>query len=137
MQIILEDDHLNGSEAIYTFLSPSSDHLKQSLPSPKKSKFSLSTLFKTEAVKTTEQSLKSSSDPFWGLQRDDEDISTYLEGVPAGDNKLLADLDSKDSIAEPLYALMGEIFDMGGVFKWVRKSLISFVQITYGRTINR
>lgn len=36
-----------------------------------------------------------------------------------------------------MYALMGEIFDMGGVFKWLRKSLISFVQITYGRTINR
>lgn len=32
---------------------------------------------------------------------------------------------------------MGEIFDMGGVFKWLRRSLISFVQITYGRTINR
>ena len=32
---------------------------------------------------------------------------------------------------------MGEIFDMGGVFKWIRKSLISFVQITYGHTINR
>ncbi|XP_073833458.1 sorting nexin snazarus [Musca autumnalis] len=138
INMILEDDHLNGSEAIYTFLSPSSDHLKQSLPSPKKSKFSLSTLFKTETVKSSDSSSKSSStDPFWGLQRDDEDISTYLEGVPAGDNKLLADLDSKDSIAEPLYALMGEIFDMGGVFKWLRKSLISFVQITYGRTINR
>lgn len=45
--------------------------------------------------------------------------------------------DGKDSIAEPLYALMGEIFEMDGVFKWVRKSMISFVQITYGRTINR
>ncbi|XP_013099681.2 sorting nexin-25 [Stomoxys calcitrans] len=136
INLILEDDHLNGSEAIYTFLSPSSDHLKQSLPSPKKSKFSLSTLFKTETGKSSESSSKA-SDPFWGLQRDDEDISTYLEGVPTGDNKLMADLDSKDSIAEPLYALMGEIFDMGGVFKWLRKSLISFVQITYGRTINR
>ncbi|KNC28406.1 hypothetical protein FF38_02115 [Lucilia cuprina] len=136
LNIILEDDHLNGSEAIYTFLSPSSDHLKQTLPSPKKSKFSLSTLFKTEPVKATDVSGKS-SDPFWGLQRDDEDISNYLEGDTANDNKLLADLDNKDSIAEPLYALMGEIFDMGGVFKWLRKSIISFVQITYGRTINR
>lgn len=32
---------------------------------------------------------------------------------------------------------MGEVFDMRGVFKWLRKTLISFVQITYGRTINR
>ncbi|EDX17365.1 sorting nexin-25 [Drosophila simulans] len=136
LNFILEDDHLNGSEAIYTFLSPSSDHLKQSLPSPKKSKFSLSTLFRSDAGKAHEAS--KATDPFWGLQRDDEDISTYLDGESGGDAKMLAaDLDSKDSIAEPMYALMGEIFDMGGVFKWLRKSLISFVQITYGRTINR
>lgn len=48
-----------------------------------------------------------------------------------------SDPDGKDSIAEPLYALMGEVFEMGGVLKWFRRSLISFVQITYGRTINR
>ncbi|KAH8419710.1 hypothetical protein KR009_001371 [Drosophila setifemur] len=137
LQFILEDDHLNGSEAIYTFLSPSSDHLKQSLPSPKKSKFSLATLFKSDGGKTSHETSRT-TDPFWGLQRDDEDISTYLDGESGGEAKLLAaDLDSKDSIAEPMYALMGEIFDMGGVFKWLRKSLISFVQITYGRTINR
>ncbi|XP_017116310.1 sorting nexin-25 [Drosophila elegans] len=136
LNFILEDDHLNGSEAIYTFLSPSSDHLKQSLPSPKKSKFSLATLFRSDAGKAHEAT--KATDPFWGLQRDDEDISTYLDGESGGEAKLLAaDLDSKDSIAEPMYALMGEIFDMGGVFKWLRKSLISFVQITYGRTINR
>lgn len=135
LQFILEDDHLNGSEAIYTFLSPSSDHLKQTLPSPKKSKFSLSTLFKSDAAKAHETN--KASDPFWGLQRDDDDMSTYLDGESSSDAKLLADLDSKDSIAEPMYALMGEIFDMGGVFKWLRKSIISFVQITYGRTINR
>lgn len=135
LNFILEDDHLNGSEAIYSFLSPSSEHLKQTLPSPKKSKFSLSTLFKSDAAKAGE--LSKANDLFWGLHRDDDDISTYLEGDPSVDTKLLADLDSKDSIAEPLYALLGEIFDMGGVFKWLRKSLISFVQITYGRTINR
>ncbi|KAH8235713.1 hypothetical protein KR032_005746 [Drosophila birchii] len=138
LNFILEDDHLNGSEAIYTFLSPSSDHLKQSLPSPKKSKFSLATLFRSDAGKAHEAAASRATDPFWGLQRDDDDISTYLDGESGGEAKLLpTDLDSKDSIAEPMYALMGEIFDMGGVFKWLRKSLISFVQITYGRTINR
>ncbi|XP_016997620.2 sorting nexin-25 [Drosophila takahashii] len=137
LNFILEDDHLNGSEAIYTFLSPSSDHLKQSLPSPKKSKFSLATLFRSDAGKAAHEASRA-TDPFWGLQRDDEDISTYLDGESGVEAKMLAaDLDSKDSIAEPMYALMGEIFDMGGVFKWLRKSLISFVQITYGRTINR
>ncbi|XP_067639431.1 sorting nexin-25 isoform X2 [Eurosta solidaginis] len=135
LNFILDDDHLNGSEAIYTFLSPSSDHLKQTLPSPKKSKFSISTLFKSDVAKSGD--MNKANDPFWGLHRYEEDISTYLEGDPGADTKLLADLDSKDSIAEPLYALLGEIFDMGGVFKWLRKSLISFVQISYGRTINR
>uniref|UniRef100_A0A1A9WDB2 PXA domain-containing protein n=1 Tax=Glossina brevipalpis TaxID=37001 RepID=A0A1A9WDB2_9MUSC len=127
LNMILEDDHLNGSEAIYTFLSPTSDHLKQALPSPKKSKFSLATLFKSDNVKTCDQQQKP-ADTLWGLQRDDEDMSIYLEGDTATDSKIFADLDSKDSIAEPLYALMGEIFDMGGVFKWLRKSLISQIR---------
>lgn len=42
--------------------------------------------------------------------------------------------DGKDSIAEPLYALLSELFDMRGVFKYVRKTLIGFVQVTYGNT---
>lgn len=45
--------------------------------------------------------------------------------------------DNRDTIAEPLYSLMSEIFDMRGVFKYLRKTLIAFVQVTYGRTINR
>lgn len=44
---------------------------------------------------------------------------------------------SDDTIAEPLYGLLSEIFDMRGVFKYVRKTLIGFVQVTYGRNINR
>lgn len=31
---------------------------------------------------------------------------------------------SDDAIAEPLYGLLSEIFDMKGVFKYVRKTLI-------------
>lgn len=45
--------------------------------------------------------------------------------------------DKKDSIAEPLYTLIGEIFELKGVFNWLRRTLIIFVQITYGQTINR
>ena len=44
---------------------------------------------------------------------------------------------ARDVIAENIYGLIGEVFDMRGVFKWVRKSLMTFVQITYGSTINR
>lgn len=45
--------------------------------------------------------------------------------------------EGKDTVAEPLYALMDEIFDHKGFNKYLRKTLITFVQITYGRTINR
>ncbi|KAJ6637054.1 Sorting nexin-25 [Pseudolycoriella hygida] len=136
LNFILEEDFLNQSEAIYTFLSPSSENLKQSTPpSPKKQKFSLSTLFKSSTTESPR------SDPFWGPcgQREgEEDISLFLQGVSENDNtKSQSEIDMKDSIAEPLYALMDEVFDMGGVFKWLRRKLISFVQITYGRTINR
>lgn len=81
---------------------------------------------------------------------EDEDISLYLDGESGeAGNKTVSNTsrnvlgvqsnseDGKDAIAEPLYTLMGEVFDMRGVFKWLRKTLISFVQITYGRTINR
>lgn len=141
LTFVLEDDHLNQSEALYEFLSPSSDRLKQSTtpsPSKKQSKFSLAQLFKSNSEKL---------DQFWGPHfrlntadfTDDDQVSMYLEGSNAenGASKAPSDPDAKDSIAEPLYALLGEIFDMGGVFKWLRRSLISFVQITYGQTINR
>jgi sorting nexin-25 len=42
-----------------------------------------------------------------------------------------------DGIAEPLYSLLGEVFDLHGDTKWLRETLITFVQITYGRTVNR
>lgn len=126
---------------MYAFLNPSSEHLK-GCQTPKKTKFSLTGLFKGNDL---------GSRDVWGPPRDgDEDMGHYLEannhpapdeanGVKCEKNGIAAasDADGKDSIAEPLYALMGEIFEMDGVFKWVRKSMISFVQITYGRSINR
>lgn len=45
-QFVLKDERLNQSEAIYSFLSPSSEHLKHSTPNPKKSRFFFSTIFK-------------------------------------------------------------------------------------------
>jgi len=42
-----------------------------------------------------------------------------------------------DSIAEPFYKLVNEIFESRGTFKWLRKSFIMFVEVTFGRTINR
>lgn len=45
--------------------------------------------------------------------------------------------DSRDGIAEPIYHLISEVFELRGVFGWLRRTLVTFVQITYGRTINR
>ncbi|KAK6621433.1 hypothetical protein RUM44_001240 [Polyplax serrata] len=125
LEFVLQDERLNTSEALYTFLSPSSEHLKIpnncGIASPKKNRFSLSTLF------------KSSSNQGYGensRESDDEDYSLLKEAdVKSGEGK--------DAVAEPLYALLGEIFDLRGVFRWLRKTLITFVQITYGRTISR
>lgn len=72
-----------------------------------------------------------------GAVMEDEQQLQQQNGTNSDSKDSKLELDNKDSIAEPLYVLIGEIFDMGGLFKWVRKSLISFVQITYGGTINR
>uniref|UniRef100_A0A182VT22 Sorting nexin-25 n=1 Tax=Anopheles minimus TaxID=112268 RepID=A0A182VT22_9DIPT len=157
LSFILEDDHLNQSEVVYEFLSPSSDRLKQGVltsnPSPSKkqsSKFSLATIFRSNSDKLeqlwnvggTERPFVGDHDAF--TPEDADQVSLYLEGGPASGVSSSASpsidgssVEARDSIAEPLYALLGEIFDLGGVFRWLRKSLISFVQITYGQTINR
>ncbi|XP_052900116.1 sorting nexin-25-like [Anopheles moucheti] len=157
LSFILEDDHLNQSEVVYEFLSPSSDRLKQGVvannPSPSKkpsSKFSLATIFRSNSDKLeqlwnvggTERPFVGDHDAF--TPEDADQVSLYLEGGPASGASSTASplidgapVEARDSIAEPLYALLGEIFDLGGVFRWLRKSLISFVQITYGQTINR
>lgn len=127
LEFVLKDERLNASEALYTFLSPSSEHLKIStttgIPSPKKNRFSFSTLFKSSNPQGNSE----------GSRDSDEDELSLLDETEAK----LGSGEGKDAIAEPLYALLGEIFDLRGLFRWLRKTLITFVQITYGRTINR
>ncbi|KAJ8726892.1 hypothetical protein PYW08_015289 [Mythimna loreyi] len=144
LEFVLEDDRLNQSEALYTFLNPSSEYLKQG-DLPKKNKFSFSTLFKSTSSEATNRSSQE-KEQFTHLSADEDEISLYLDGN-GSDNASKAMTSSlrgagsipeeRDSIAEPLYALLSEVFDMRGVFRWLRKTLVTFVQITYGRTINR
>ncbi|XP_049865173.1 sorting nexin-25 isoform X2 [Pectinophora gossypiella] len=144
LEFVLEDDRLNQSEALYTFLNPSSEYLKQG-DLPKKNKFSFSTLFKSTSSEATTRSSQE-REAFAHLSADEDEISLYLDGNGAdAANKNVAGAmkgvgglsEERDSIAEPLYALLSEVFDMRGVFRWLRKTLVTFVQITYGRTINR
>nr|XP_006128546.1 sorting nexin-25 isoform X5 [Pelodiscus sinensis] len=58
---------------------------------------------------------------------EDSDLSDYGDDV---DGK-------RDALAEPCFMLIGEIFELRGMFKWVRKTLIALVQVTFGRTINK
>ncbi|XP_026746682.1 sorting nexin-25 [Trichoplusia ni] len=144
LEFVLEDDRLNQSEALYTFLNPSSEYLKQG-DLPKKNKFSFSTLFKSTSSEATTRSSQE-KEPFTHTSADEDEISLYLDGNGAdSSNKNMTTslrgagpmAEERDSIAEPLYALLSEVFDMRGVFRWLRKTLVTFVQITYGSTINR
>lgn len=118
LTVIMKNDTMNKSETLYNFLSPSPDHLKYPLEPRKKSiKFFLMQLFK---------STQSSGQ----CEGSDDDELLFLDEIDSKEDK-------KDSIAENLYTLIGEIFEVKGIFSWVRKTLIAIVQITFGKTINR
>ncbi|XP_040822398.1 sorting nexin-25 isoform X2 [Ochotona curzoniae] len=117
LQNILSDERLCQSEALYAFLSPSPDYLKVIDVQGKKNTFSLSSF------------LERLPRDFFSHQEveEDSDLSDYGDDV---DGK-------KDSLAEPCFMLIGEIFELRGMFKWVRRTLIALVQVTFGRTINK
>ncbi|XP_044153584.1 sorting nexin-25 [Bufo gargarizans] len=119
LQKLLSDERLYQSEVLYAFLSPSSEHLKVIDVQGKKSSFSLSSF------------LERLPGDFFSHQEDeveeDSDLYDYGDDV---DGK-------KDALAEPCFMLIVEIFELRGMFKWVRKTLIALVQITFGRTINK
>uniref|UniRef100_A0A2D4FNF3 Sorting nexin C-terminal domain-containing protein n=3 Tax=Micrurus TaxID=8634 RepID=A0A2D4FNF3_MICCO len=118
LQKLLSDERLCQSEALYAFLSPSPEYLKIIDIQGKKSTFSLSSF------------LERLPGDFFSHQEEeveDDDLSDYGDDV---DGK-------RDALAEPCFMLIGEIFELRGMFKWVRKTLIALVQITFGRTINK
>ncbi|XP_070553857.1 sorting nexin-25-like [Ptychodera flava] len=114
---ILADESLRHSEELYSFLIPSPATVKK-IPSKeeKKPAFALANIFKNFPVDFFSQETE---------EKDEDD----------GDEDSAPD--RRDSIAEPIYALIGEIFELKGVFKWLRKTLIVFVQVTFGGTINK
>ncbi|KAM9623026.1 sorting nexin-25 isoform 2-T2 [Trichechus inunguis] len=119
LQNLLSDERLCQSEALYAFLSPSPDYLKVIDVQGKKPTFSLASF------------LERLPRDFFSHQEEeteeDSDLSDYGDDV---DGK-------KDALAEPCFMLIGEIFELRGMFKWVRRTLIALVQVTFGRTINK
>jgi len=48
-----------------------------------------------------------------------------------------ADNADADSIMQPLYRLIFEVFELTGIFKWLPRTLVSLVQVAYGKSISR
>lgn len=117
LEAVMKDERMAQSEALYGFLTPTPEYFKQR-PLEKKSKFFLTNLLKS--LPTIRQEAHDS---------DDELVFSVDDG-----SKLDA---SKDSIAEPFYDLANEVFELRGMFKWLRKSFIMFVEVTFGRSINK
>ncbi|XP_043749438.1 sorting nexin-25 isoform X2 [Cervus elaphus] len=119
LQNLLSDERLCQSEALYAFLSPSPDYLKVIDVQGKKASFSLASF------------LERLPRDFFSHQEEeaeeDSDLSDYGDDVDG----------RKDALAEPCFMLIGEIFELRGMFKWVRRTLIALVQVTFGRTINK
>ncbi|XP_077465835.1 sorting nexin-25-like [Stigmatopora argus] len=118
LQRLLTDERLCQSEALYAFLSPSPEHLKV-MSIQKKSSFSLASFLEKlpgDFFSHTEEEAD-----------DDSDLSDYGDETDG----------RRDPLAEPCFMLIGEIFELRGMFKWVRKTLIALVQVTFGRTINK
>ncbi|XP_041799843.1 sorting nexin-25 [Chelmon rostratus] len=118
LQRLLTDERLCQSEALYAFLSPSPEHLKV-MSIQKKSSFSLASFLERlpgDFFSHTEEEAD-----------DDSDLSDYSDEADG----------RRDALAEPCFMLIGEIFELRGMFKWVRKTLIALVQVTFGRTINK
>ncbi|XP_074649963.1 sorting nexin-25-like [Tubulanus polymorphus] len=113
LEVVMKDDRMAQSESLYTFLSPSPEHLKQSRINSDKKKFSITSILKNLGASDSEEELI-----MYDEEGNKEDVL-------------------KDSIAEPLYSLIGEIFELKGVFKLLRRTLMAFVQVTFGRTINK
>ncbi|XP_060783874.1 sorting nexin-25 isoform X3 [Neoarius graeffei] len=115
---MLTDERMCQSEALYAFLSPSPEHLKV-IDIQKKSTFSLASFLE-----------RLPGDLFSHQEDEAEDDSDLSDYGDEADGK-------KDVLAEPFFMLIGEVFELRGMFKWVRKTLIALVQVTFGRTINK
>ncbi|XP_041845493.1 sorting nexin-25 [Melanotaenia boesemani] len=118
LQRLLTDERLCQSEALYAFLSPSPEHLKV-MSIQKKSSFSLASFLE-----------RLPGDFFTHTEEDGDDDSDMSDYGDEADGR-------RNALAEPCFMLIGEIFELRGMFKWVRKTLIALVQVTFGRTINK
>ena len=124
LEAILSHDIVSSSELVYAFFSPSPERLK-CVPEREDNRFKkLKALFKnSDQTKKGKDDLSSNESHSMLMMDEFSDTEKSFE--------------VKDDIAEPFYALISEVFDLRGVFKWFRKSLVTFVQMSLGGTISR
>lgn len=72
-------------------------------------------------------------------ESDEDNEHEHLAGTDETDSLFQSAFtdEIRDGIAEPIYHLISEAFELRGVFGWLRRALVTFVHITYGRNINR
>ena len=138
LNFMTNNEKIYRSEELFQFLSQSADSLKQSLnkmanPYPSKPKmFSFAKLFGISQTIESNHSVETNKEVVESDRKslDIDNQFLILNGLEDEDN-------IKDDIAEPLYDLISEIFELRTVSKWLRRSLMTFVQMTFGQTINK
>ncbi|OQR78149.1 sorting nexin-25-like, partial [Tropilaelaps mercedesae] len=132
LDTLLRDEHLCNCEAVYSFFNEIPPSLLQpGKPQGDEGVFKKTLNFLPSLFKGDKANNEASGVSSW---EDEDDL--FLELC---DSDLSSDRTRVDSIAEPLYHLLAEMFELqgGNPVNWVRRTLIMFVQISFGKTINR
>ncbi|RWS09097.1 hypothetical protein B4U79_07176 [Dinothrombium tinctorium] len=131
LKMIFDDENCLSYEDIFLFFCPNSENIRFSL-SMHKSNSSKSQLPFAKFFGITNPASTGTQSKIEENGSDEENIHDLFnfEDLENKDN-------SNDNIAVPLYNLANEIFELSGAVGLLRKSLIIFVQITFGQTINK
>nr|XP_039256682.1 sorting nexin-25-like [Styela clava] len=136
---ILEDEILSRSELVYAFLSqPPEQSKNDSLLRGKSHRRNTSNPLFSTGETSRKKSLWQIGDLLFTLPKDIfESVLRSEDDLSDSDETDADDVIDLDSIAEPLYELVGEIFEIQGLFRPLRKTLVIFVRLAFGGTINK
>ncbi|XP_053213875.1 sorting nexin-25-like [Panonychus citri] len=127
---LMRDENCVKSEEVYLFFCPSPGNLRVPLSFSKQ--FNFRNLPFASFFGITNPDSSESNSGKTGGDSDDEDEDDQSSFI------FDDELESKDdNIAEPLYNLLTEIFELKGAMGFLRQMLIIFVHTTYGQTINK
>ncbi|RWS30016.1 sorting nexin-25-like protein, partial [Leptotrombidium deliense] len=127
---IFTDECCLENEDVFLFFCPNSNHLRHCLSPQKcttqKSSLPFANLLGIPSSQSVTRSVSNDS------ALDDEEIDQYFnfDELESKDN-------ANDNIAESLYSLANEIFELSGAVGLLRKSLIAFVQLSFGHSMNK